>query len=233
MPAYRAGVIARTRLADEVYRHLREAIATGVLEDGSRILEEEVAAELGLSRTPVRQALYRLAADQLVDTRPGRSAVVKPLTHQDALDIVDTYWTLAHRAYELGAPKLTANDLTAIDATLDQATELIRNDTSRAYETVTVVNGRIYVAAANVEMVRMLGLLRPRLDRLLRVRHHADTAGATIARMRRQLEHLRAGRTADALAELDRGMGELREAVDRYWAVSAPTAPAEAAASAS
>src|SRR5262245_14730620 len=114
-------MIVRTRLADEVYRHLKDAIATGVLPDGARLREEELAAELGVSRTPVRQALYRLASDHLVETAPGRSALVRSMSRKDALDVVDTYHTLARRAYEVGAARLTVADLDAIQAAIDEA----------------------------------------------------------------------------------------------------------------
>jgi DNA-binding GntR family transcriptional regulator len=67
---------------------IRQAILDGRLEPGSRLKEEELARELGISRTPVREALLMLQAEGLIQTTPNRGAVVR--TH-DADDLIDLY----------------------------------------------------------------------------------------------------------------------------------------------
>src|ERR1700682_3154662 len=67
---------------------IREAILEGRLEPGARLKEEELARELGISRTPVREALLMLQAEGLIETVPNRGAVVR--TH-DADDLIDLY----------------------------------------------------------------------------------------------------------------------------------------------
>jgi DNA-binding GntR family transcriptional regulator len=67
---------------------IRQAILDGRLEPGSRLKEEELARELGISRTPVREALLMLQAEGRIETIPNRGAVVR--TH-DAEDLVDLY----------------------------------------------------------------------------------------------------------------------------------------------
>ena len=67
---------------------IREAILDGRLDPGSRLKEEELARELGISRTPVREALLMLQAEGLIETVPNRGAVVR--TH-DAEDLIDLY----------------------------------------------------------------------------------------------------------------------------------------------
>ena len=67
---------------------IRQAILDGRLEPGSRLKEEELARELGISRTPVREALLMLQAEGLIETTPNRGAVVR--TH-DADDLIDLY----------------------------------------------------------------------------------------------------------------------------------------------
>ena len=67
---------------------IRQAILDGRLEPGSRLKEEELARELGISRTPVREALLVLQAEGLIETTPNRGAVV--VTH-DADDLIDLY----------------------------------------------------------------------------------------------------------------------------------------------
>jgi DNA-binding GntR family transcriptional regulator len=67
---------------------IREAILDGRLEPGARLKEEELARELGISRTPVREALLMLQAEGLIETTPNRGAAVR--TH-DADDLIDLY----------------------------------------------------------------------------------------------------------------------------------------------
>ena len=67
---------------------IRQAILDGRLEPGSRLKEEELARELGISRTPVREALLMLQAEGLIETTPNRGAIVR--TH-DADDLIDLY----------------------------------------------------------------------------------------------------------------------------------------------
>src|SRR5258708_26156425 len=67
---------------------IREAILDGRLEPGSRLKEEELARELGISRTPVREALLILHSEGLIETTPNRGALVR--TH-DAEDLIDLY----------------------------------------------------------------------------------------------------------------------------------------------
>src|SRR5437867_6791605 len=66
---------------------IRQAILDGRLEPGSRLKEEELARELGISRTPVREALLMLQAEGLVDAVPNRGAMVRVHTPEDLDDL--------------------------------------------------------------------------------------------------------------------------------------------------
>src|SRR4051812_22360818 len=71
--------IDRDLLRVGVHRRIRDAIVDGTLAPGEQLRDQELAAWLGVSRTPVREALLRLAEGGLVETRPGRSTMVTPL----------------------------------------------------------------------------------------------------------------------------------------------------------
>lgn len=75
--------------SDRAYLRLRRAIATAALPPGAVFNEREEAAKLGMSRTPFRQAVHRLAADGLVVTIPQKGIVVRPLS---VADLEDSYW---------------------------------------------------------------------------------------------------------------------------------------------
>jgi DNA-binding GntR family transcriptional regulator len=90
-------------VVDQVYVAVRERILTGELARGSRLRQEELAAELGVSRTPLREALRRLASEGLVEFNPNRGATV-------SRDDVANFWHAwaARVAIEPGAARLAA-----------------------------------------------------------------------------------------------------------------------------
>jgi len=96
--------LRRAQLSDEVAGHLRAAIMSGTLRPGTFIRLDETAAELGVSVTPVREALLKLRGEGMVQLEPHRGHVVLPLTRQD---IEDIFWLQATIARELAT---TATD---------------------------------------------------------------------------------------------------------------------------
>jgi DNA-binding GntR family transcriptional regulator len=92
--------LRRAQLSDEVAGHLRVAIMSGSLRPGTFIRLDETAAKLGVSVTPVREALLKLRGEGMVQLEPHRGHVVLPLTRQD---IDDIFWLQATIAKELAA----------------------------------------------------------------------------------------------------------------------------------
>ena len=92
--------LRRAQLSDEVAGHLRVAIMSGALRPGTFIRLDETAAKLGVSVTPVREALLKLRGEGMVQLEPHRGHVVLPLSRQD---IDDIFWLQATIAKELAA----------------------------------------------------------------------------------------------------------------------------------
>jgi DNA-binding GntR family transcriptional regulator len=118
-PALSAGYVASEKLAEGVLRHLSRDIVSGVLAPGQRLIELQLAAELGVSRSPVREAIHRLATEGLVEIRPRRGAFVAALTPKDLQDVFDVREQLERTAAGLAASSAgpeRAADLAAIDA---------------------------------------------------------------------------------------------------------------------
>jgi len=92
--------LRRAHLSDEVAGRLRAAIMSGTLRPGTYIRLDETAAQLGVSITPVREALLKLSGEGMVRLEPHRGHVVVPLTRQDIDDIV---WLQATIAEQLAA----------------------------------------------------------------------------------------------------------------------------------
>jgi DNA-binding GntR family transcriptional regulator len=95
--------VRREQLSDEVAGHLRAAIMTGTLRPGTFIRLDETAAQLGVSITPVREALRTLRGEGLVQLEPHRGHVVVPLSRRDVEDI---FWLQATIAEELAKTAL-------------------------------------------------------------------------------------------------------------------------------
>ncbi|MCV7102918.1 GntR family transcriptional regulator [Mycobacterium palustre] len=92
--------LRRAQLSDEVAGHLRAAIMSGKLRPGTFIRLDETAAQLGVSITPVREALLKLRGEGMVQLEPHRGHVVLPLSRRD---IEDIFWLQATIAKELAA----------------------------------------------------------------------------------------------------------------------------------
>lgn len=114
----RASVLRRRpQLSEEVASHVRHLIMSGEVSSGDFIRLDETAAELGVSVTPVREALLTLRGEGIVELVPHRGYKVSPLTPND---IVDIFWLQGRIAVELvrrAAPKIT-------EAELDRLAEL-------------------------------------------------------------------------------------------------------------
>jgi DNA-binding GntR family transcriptional regulator len=83
------GPVAVKRLGDTVYETLAEAIASGQLPEGTKLFEDEIARQMGISRTPVREAFRQLAKTGLVDADLYRTPVVRRLSRQDIDEIYE------------------------------------------------------------------------------------------------------------------------------------------------
>lgn len=97
IPSQAPGV-DRCLLRDDVFRRLRDAIVDGTFEPGEQLRDADLAAWLGVSRTPVREALLRLGASGLVVAKPGRSTTVSTIDAKavrDARDVVAAMHLLA------------------------------------------------------------------------------------------------------------------------------------------
>jgi DNA-binding GntR family transcriptional regulator len=109
---------ARSSIRDEVYLSLRNRILdmASVLDEPLRLREEDVAKELGVSRTPVREALKRLGQEGLLNIQPGRGAVLMPITNKEYCDWLKIRAELEAFAASEAALNATAHDVEQLRA---------------------------------------------------------------------------------------------------------------------
>jgi DNA-binding GntR family transcriptional regulator len=96
--AGRLAPVAPRSLAGLAYDSIRESIIEGRLAPGERLVETQLATELGMSRAPIREALARLAREHLVDERPRLGTFVRSLTSADLVDIYNVRYALEQAA---------------------------------------------------------------------------------------------------------------------------------------
>ncbi len=114
------GAIKKVRLADSVYQSLVEAILTGRLAAGSALSEVALAEELGVSRTPVHEAVRRLIIDELIEVLPNRTLRVAQLSRQGIFEVYEMRKLLEPAATKLACRNLSDADLTQMRAELDE-----------------------------------------------------------------------------------------------------------------
>jgi DNA-binding GntR family transcriptional regulator len=98
-------------LSEKVYRFLRDGIAEGRYQTGDCLIEMKIAEELGVSRTPVREALKQLELEDLVSSHPNRGVVVKSFTNEDLQDVSTIRHLLEGQAAFWAAQRVTDEQL--------------------------------------------------------------------------------------------------------------------------
>jgi DNA-binding GntR family transcriptional regulator len=106
-------------LSEQVYRVLRDAICDGVFGDHTHLVQNQLADQLQVSRTPVRDALLRLAQENLVRAVGARGYIVHALSERDLLDIYEVRLTLEVRGALLALPEYGAADIRRLEAIID------------------------------------------------------------------------------------------------------------------
>jgi DNA-binding GntR family transcriptional regulator len=196
---------SRTLLRDQAYARLRDAILDGTLEPGEQLKDAELAEWLGLSRTPIREAIARLEEYGLVETEPNRYTRVAPLTARDARDAFTVVAALEALAALLGVPRLTGADVeTMRDANRDFADALVAVDVDEAVAADDRFHAVLVRAAANGEIVRSLERLMPKIRRLERARFGSLAGRRSVEQHERIIALCAAGeaeRTAEAVRE--------------------------------
>jgi DNA-binding GntR family transcriptional regulator len=166
-------------LRDRAYDDIREAILTGALRPGERIKERDVAAQMGISTTPVKEALRRLEQDGLVVSQPRRGAVVGPLVLTPPEEILRIRAHLEGLAALFAAEKMTAEDKETLSGELDdlEALNLETHDGETIAEATNAFHHSIRDSADSVFLDRFLDTLAP-FDRTIRIRSTLDPAEA-------------------------------------------------------
>ncbi len=159
--------IDQVSLRERAYRILQRAIVRGELPPGTRLRDQELAAQMGLSRTPIREALQRLEDEGLVRTAPRSQTVVVPVearSAQEAFVVVAALHALAARC---ALPQWQPSDTTALRQANAQLLDALEaEDPEGAISADDAFHGVFLERSQNRELARAVAGLMPKVRRL-------------------------------------------------------------------
>jgi DNA-binding GntR family transcriptional regulator len=154
-------------LHDTVVDHLRRFIVEGLLAPGTKLNERELCERLGISRTPLREALKVLAAEGLVDISPNRGATVSQMGEAEIREMFELLSGLEAFSGELACERITPAELAEIKALhRDMLACRAQNDLSGYYVRNQAIHDRISEAARNTPLRQVYLSMNRRLQAL-------------------------------------------------------------------
>jgi DNA-binding GntR family transcriptional regulator len=164
--------IERASLHDVVVSRIRDMIIEGLIEVGARIHEGQLCQQLGVSRTPLREALKVLASEGLVDLIPSRGAIVRRLTQKDVRDMMDVLAHLEQIAGPLACQNATDAQIRGIRGLHDEMLGFYAvRDRLRYFKLNQQIHSMLVVLSGNEPLCMVHGIL---LTRMKRIRYIGD-----------------------------------------------------------
>ena len=152
---------------DPAYEQIKQKILDGEYTPAQRLIETNLAQDLGVSRHKVRAALDRLHLDGLVHIEPNRGATVRSLELPDVLDILRAREVLEAGVASLAAKQITAAQIDQLEDCLNTMREALNTGEYEQYSTTNkIFHQIIYEASGNETMPQLINVLRQRLARL-------------------------------------------------------------------
>lgn len=153
-------------LRDIVFETLREAIINQTLKPGERLMEIQLADEMGVSRTPVREAIRKLELEGLVVMVPRKGAYVAGISMKDIHEVYELRSALEALAASLAAARITDDELEEMERqVLKEAAETEVNNLSGIVAIDTTFHDLLYQSAHNQRLVQFINILQEQLQR--------------------------------------------------------------------
>jgi DNA-binding GntR family transcriptional regulator len=190
-------------LRDRVYASIKNAIITAQLKPNQRVVEERMAADIGSSRTPVREALQKLEREGLIFRPPRTGFVVKGVTEEEVEDILDLQCVLEGYAGRLATQRITKDEITHLDDLIKRQEECVMNaDTEMFIGLDAEFHDTLHRAAKHARLYDLVQGLRDCMDRYrmiifrshaklyLSIKDHKEVVSLMKTKNARQIEKL-------------------------------------------
>lgn len=153
-------------LRDVVFNTLRQAILKGELAPGERLMEIQLADRLGVSRTPIREAIRKLELEGLVLMIPRKGAEVAKISEKSLRDVLEVRRSLEELAIELACQRMTEEEVARLEETQEAFREAVNHgDAMGIAESDEHYHDIIYYGTGNARLVQILNNLREQMYR--------------------------------------------------------------------
>ncbi len=159
--------ITNRSLHDQVANRVRDLIIDGTLEPGSRIDEAHLIEDLGVSRTPFREALRTLAAEGLVIVRPSKGSIVRKLTPEEVFSMLEVLGQLERLAGELACVRASDGEIEALVGLHERMMDCYhKRDRMPYYKLNQEFHSRLAKLSKNETLKEMQSNIQARLKRI-------------------------------------------------------------------
>ncbi len=120
-------------LSQKVYRVLKTEIVKGFLEPGTKLFEDKIATQMGVSRTPVREAIQKLAAEGLIKIAPNQTLIVTEVSPEDVKEVLQIRGVLEGLAARIAAKKINKQEIDELESVVTQMSLHITRENLSSY----------------------------------------------------------------------------------------------------
>lgn len=154
-------------LRDVVFNTLRQAILRGEFKPGEGLMEIQLANKLGVSRTPIREAIRKLELEGLVIMIPRKGAEVADITEKSLRDVLEVRKALEELAVQLACEKITQEELEELEKAGENFKKVLKRskDITEVAEADVRFHDVIYMATDNQKLIHLLNKLREQMYR--------------------------------------------------------------------
>ena len=165
-PNFKVNMNEYLPLRDVVFNTLRQAILRGELKPGERLMEIQLANKLGVSRTPIREAIRKLELEGLVLMIPRKGAEVAEITEKSLRDVLAVRRALEELAVQLACEKITKEEIRELERVAKEFQQVVNSsDITEIAEVDVCFHDIIYTATDNQKLIQLLNNLREQMYR--------------------------------------------------------------------
>lgn len=208
-------------LREQVYRRLKDAIVNVVLEPNTRLIEEKLAADMGTSRTPVREAIQKLEKEGLIHRLPKGGFAVNVISDEDTEDVFGIRSVLEGYAAYLATLRATEDDLRTMDEIVAKQEECLKSgQTDEFLRLNTEFHDILYQCANSKKLMALINDLRDFIYRYrVLILRYEGMAGISIQDHKEMIALMRAGNAKQVeklvRKHIIRGMGLTKRTLRR------------------
>lgn len=187
-------IVKKTNLSEDIMALIKEKIIEGEINPGDRIIETKLAKELGISQTPIREALQRLSGEGIITLVPNKGPVVKTMTMQDVFEIYSMRAMLEGLAMRMAIQHATPKEAAELEQfymqmkvkCYDDAVETLLPDSSHIHQTIVNLSRHQRLIATYESISFQIALVNRILGRqstkLKEIEQHKELIDALLAR---------------------------------------------------